>query len=68
MKIGDLITIDRCPWDARFLFGYKNGDLAIILDDQPYRGQVSLESIRVYVFASEKTVTIPTLYATKIGE
>jgi hypothetical protein len=68
MKQGDLITISKSPWDRRALFGYKNGDLAIILEVFPEPAQISLPSVRVYVFASEKTVTIPTLYATKIGE
>ena len=65
MERGDLITIAKSPWDRRALFGYKNGDLAIVLEVDPAPNQISLESIRVYVFASDKTVTIPTLYATK---
>jgi hypothetical protein len=68
MKAGDLITIAKSPWDRRALFGYKNGDLAIILEVFPYPDQISLPSVRVYVFLSEKIVTIPTLYATKIGD
>jgi len=68
VKTGDLIIIEKCPWNARFLFGYKNGDIGIIIDDEPYRGQVSLPSIRVFVFLSEKVITIPKLYVAKIGE
>lgn len=68
MKTGDLITIAKSPWDRRALFGYKNGDLAIILEVFPYPDQISLPSVRVYVFLSEKIVTIPTLYVTKIGD
>lgn len=68
MKAGDLITIAKSPWDRRALFGYKNGDLAIILEVFPYPDQISLPSVKVYVFLSEKIVTIPTLYATKIGD
>ena len=68
MKSGDLITIAKSPWDRRALFGYKNGDLAIILEVFPYPDQISLPSVRVFVFTSEKIVTIPTLYVTKLGD
>lgn len=68
MKAGDLITIARSPWDRRALFGYKNGDVALVLEVFPYPSEISLPSIRVFVFVSEKIITIPTLYATKIGE
>ena len=68
MKAGDLITIAKSPWDRRALFGYKNGDVAIILEVFPYPTQISLSSIRVFVFVSEKIITIPLLYATKIGD
>lgn len=68
MNTGDLITIAKSPWDERTLFGYKNGDLGIILEVFPYPSEITLPSIRVFVFVSEKIVTIPTLYATKIGE
>jgi len=68
MKPGDLITIAKSPWDVRVLFGYKNGDIAMILEVFPYPEQISLPSVRVFVFVSEKIVTIPTLYVTKIGE
>lgn len=67
MREGDLITIAKSPWDKRSLFGYKNGDLAIILEIFPYPNQISLPSMRVFVFVSEKIVTIPLLYATKLG-
>lgn len=65
---GDLITIAKSPWDKRCLFGYKNGDLAIILEVFQYPDEISLPSVRVFVFISEKIVTIPTLYATKLGD
>ena len=68
MKAGDLITIAKSPWDRRALFGYKNGDVAIVLEVFPYPTQISLPSIRVFVFVSEKIITIPLLYATKIGD
>lgn len=68
MKEGDLITIAKSPWDRRALFGYKNGDVAIVLEVLPYPTQISLPSIRVFVFVSEKIITIPLLYATKIGD
>lgn len=68
MKPGDLITIAKSPWDRRALFGYKNGDIAIVLEVFPYPEEISLPSVRVFIFVSEKIVTIPTLYATKIGE
>ena len=68
MKKGDLITIAKSPWDERSLFGYKNGDLAIVLEVFPYPNNISLPSMRVFVFTSEKNVTIPLLYATKIGD
>ncbi len=68
MKAGDLITIAKSPWDRRALFGYKNGDVALVLEVFPYPSEISLPSIRVFVFVSEKIITIPTLYATKIGE
>ena len=68
MKAGDLITIAKSPWDRRALFGYKNGDVAIVLEVFPYPSQISLPSIRVFVFVSEKIITIPLLYATKIGD
>lgn len=68
MREGDLITIAKSPWDKRSLFGYKNGDLAIILEIFPYPDQISLPSMRVFVFVSEKIVTIPLLYATKLGD
>jgi len=68
MRKGDLITIAKSPWDERSLFGYKNGDLGMILEVFPYPNQISLPSIRVFVFASEKIVTIPTLYIERIGE
>ena len=62
MEIGDLITISKSPWDVRALFGYKNSDLAIVLEIFPYPNHISLPSVRVFVFVSEKIVTIPTLY------
>jgi hypothetical protein len=68
MRKGDLITIAKSPWDERSLFGYKNGDLGMILEVFPYPNQISLPSIRVFVFASEKIVTIPILYIERIGE
>lgn len=68
MQRGDLITISKSPWDIRALFGYKNGDLAMVLEVFPYPNQISLPSMRVFVFASEKIVTIPILYIAEIGE
>jgi hypothetical protein len=68
MRKGDLITIAKSPWDERSLFGYKNGDLGMILEVFPYPNQISLPSIRVFVFAFEKIVTIPILYIERIGE
>ena len=68
VREGDLITIAKSPWDERCLFGYANGDLAIVLEIFPYPSEISLPSMRVFVFVSEKTVTIPLLYATKLGD
>jgi hypothetical protein len=68
MRKGDLITIAKSPWDERSLFGYKNGDLGMILEVFPHPNQISLPSIRVFIFASEKIVTIPILYIERIGE
>lgn len=68
MKKGDLITIYSSPWDKRSLFGYKNGDLAMVLEVFPYPNEISLPSVRVFIFASEKIVTIPILYIQRIGE
>lgn len=68
MKAGDLITIAKSPWDRRALFGYKNGDIAIVLEVFPYPDEITLPSMRVFVFVSEKIITIPMLYAHKIGE
>ncbi len=68
MTAGDLIQISKSPWDMTSMFGYRNGDLAIVLKVMPQPHGHSLPSIRVFVFTSEKTVTIPTMYATKIGE
>ena len=64
MKKGDLITISKSPWDERALFGYKNGDVAIVLEVFPYPNEISLPSVKVFIFASEKIVTIPILYIT----
>jgi len=68
MKKGSLITIFSSPWDERSLFGYKNGDLAMVLEVFPYPNEISLPSVRVFIFASEKIVTIPILYIQRIGE
>ena len=68
MKEGDLITISKSPWDRRALFGYKNGDVALVLEVFSYPSQISLPSLRVFVFVSEKTITIPLIYASKIGD
>lgn len=68
MNRGDLVTIAKSPWDRRVLFGYKNGDIAIILEVDPTPSPISLPSIRVFVVASEKIVTIPKMYATKLGD
>ena len=68
MEKGDLILISNTPWNKRSLFGYQNGDLALIIQVKPFPNQISLPSIIVYVFATDKTVTIPILYAKKIGE
>jgi len=68
MEIGDLIIISKSPWDIRSLFGYKNGDLAMVLEIFPYPMHISLPSVRVFIFASEKIVVIPTLYIAKAGE
>ena len=67
MEVGDLITISKSPWDIRALFGYKNGDLAMVLEIFPYPDQISMPSVRVFIFASEKIVTIPTIYISEIG-
>jgi len=40
----------------------------MILEVFPHPNQISLPSIRVFIFASEKIVTIPTLYIERIGE
>jgi hypothetical protein len=68
MEVGDLITISKSPWDRRVLFGYKNGDVAMVLQLHPIPSHFSLPSVIVYVFASNKTVTIPILYITTTGE
>jgi len=68
MEVGDLIIISKSPWERRVLFGYKNGDVAMVLQIHPISTHFSLPSVRVYVFASNKTVTIPILYITKAGE
>ena len=68
MKKGDLITIFSSPWNERSLFGYKNGDVAMVLEIFPYPNEISLPSVRVFVFVSEKIVTIPTLYIKELGE
>tara|TARA_X000001382_G_scaffold111658_1_gene88593 strand:+ start:124 stop:330 length:207 start_codon:yes stop_codon:yes gene_type:complete len=68
MSPGDLIAITRSPWDTRALFGYKNGDVAIILEVFPYPTEISLPSLRVFIFASEKIITIPLIYATNLGD
>ncbi len=68
MNKGDLVTIAKSPWDKRLLFGYQNGDVAIVLEVNPSPSLISLPSIRVFVFVSEKTVTIPKMYATKLGD
>ena len=68
MEAGELVLICNSPWDERCLFGYKNGDLGIVLEVFPYPNSISLPSVRVFVFDSEKIVTIPTLYATKLGD
>lgn len=64
MRKGDLVTISSSPWDERSLFGYKNGDIAIVLEIFAYPNEISLPSVRVFIFASEKIVTIPLLYIT----
>ena len=64
----DLIQISRSPWDMTSMFGYRNGDLGIVLSVFPEPHGHALPSIRVFIFISEKIVTIPTMYATKIGE
>lgn len=68
MREGDLIVITNSPWNERCLFGYANGDLAIVLEVFPYPSEISLPSIRVFVFVSEKIVIIPFLYVTKLGD
>jgi len=68
MKPGDLITIGACPWDVRSMFGYRNGDIAMVLEVFPYPSEITLPSVRVFIFISEKIVIIPMLYATKTGE
>jgi hypothetical protein len=68
MQAGDLIMIGSCPWDVRSMFGYRNGDIALVLEVFPYPSEITLPSVRVFIFISEKIVTIPMLYAEKIGE
>ena len=68
MKAGDLVIISRSPWDRRALFGYKNGDVALVLEVFPYPTEISLPSLRVFIFASEKIITIPLIYATNLGD
>jgi len=50
------------------MFGYKNGDIGVILELCPDPFELGLPSIKVFIFTSQKTVTIPTIYADKIGE
>jgi len=68
MSPGDLITVIRSPWNRQSMFGYKNGDLALVLEYHPEPNQISLPSIKVFIFRTGRQVTIPTLYAQKIGE
>ena len=50
------------------MFGYKNGDLALVLEWHPEPNQISLPSVKVLVFRTGREVTIPTMYAKNIGE
>jgi len=68
MRKGDLVIIISSPWEKRSLFGYENGDVAVVLETFPYPDSMSLPSVRIYVFTSSITVTVPILYVEKIGE
>ncbi len=68
MRPGDLVMICRSPWNINSMFGYKNGDLALVLEWHPDPSQISLPSVRVLIFRTGREVTIPTMYAKNIGE
>ena len=68
MTCGDLVTIARSPWNQHAMFGYRNGDLALVLEYYPEPNQISLPSVRVYIFRTGRQVTIPTMYTLKIGD
>ena len=50
------------------MFGYKNGDLALVLKSHPEPNQISLPSVTVLIFRTGREVTIPTMYTKNIGE
>ena len=68
MIAGDLVTIARSPWNHHSIFGYKNGDIALILQLSPETDQISLSSVKVFILRTGRRVTVPTMYVKKIGE
>jgi len=40
----------------------------MVLEVFPYPSEITLPSVRVFIFVSEKIVTIPMLYAENLGE
>lgn len=64
MEIGDLVIIDASPFDSANLFGYKNGDLGIILRIS-YSCDV-YECFIVKLFRDEKVYHIPRTYMNKL--
>jgi hypothetical protein len=68
MKVGELVIIYKSPWNVHAMFGYKNGNLAIVLRYDPTPSDMIQPSVRVFVFETEKTITIPVMYVKKIGD
>jgi hypothetical protein len=68
MEVGDLVEIAYCPFNSPNLFGYQNGEFAIIT-------QLSDASIVTYNSPSAKIwllrgdyVDVPVIYLRKTGE
>jgi len=67
VEVGELVLISNSPWDSSCIFGYSNGDIAIIIEyeDTPY--PIILPSVKIFIFRSEKFAMVPITYLEKLG-
>ena len=67
MAAGDLVTIKYCPFDSPNLFGYQNGDIAIVTAIlNADLATIGNPSARLWLLNSGHRVIVPIQYIEKM--